>query len=51
MSDFRSQKWMASQIKGSKLVIIDGLGHEIYVDKARECVKEIDAFIDSLNIT
>jgi pimeloyl-ACP methyl ester carboxylesterase len=40
---------MHKQIKGSKIVFINGAGHEIYVDKAEECYKELDAFIDSVN--
>lgn len=40
---------MAKQIKGSKIVFIDGAGHEIYVDRAQKCFKELDAFIDSVN--
>jgi pimeloyl-ACP methyl ester carboxylesterase len=40
---------MAAQIKGSKIVFINGEGHEIYVDRAKECIRELDAFIESVN--
>jgi pimeloyl-ACP methyl ester carboxylesterase len=35
-------------IKNSKLVWIDGAGHEINVDKADDCIKAILEFLDSL---
>jgi len=40
---------MQKGIKGSKLVFINGAGHEIYVDKAQDCFKELDSFIESLH--
>ena len=46
---YSDQESMARQIKGSKIVFVNGAGHEIYVDKAAECVKEINEFIDNLN--
>jgi len=39
---------MQKGIKGSKIVFINGAGHEIYVDKAQDCFKELDSFIQSL---
>ncbi|OAP58017.1 hypothetical protein AYL99_07107 [Fonsecaea erecta] len=36
------------QIRGSKLVVVEGRGHEIYVDKAAECVGEMLEFIRGL---
>jgi pimeloyl-ACP methyl ester carboxylesterase len=39
---------MAEQIPGAKIVFVDGIGHEIYVDKAKECFKELDSFLDSI---
>jgi hypothetical protein len=40
---------MAKQIKGSKIVFINGEGHEIYVDRAKECIQEIESFVNSVN--
>ena len=37
------------EIKGSKLVWGDGEGHQIFVDRADKCVKEIKDFIASLH--
>ncbi|KIY00212.1 uncharacterized protein Z520_03897 [Fonsecaea multimorphosa CBS 102226] len=39
------QKAIQQQIRGSKLVVVEGAGHEIYVDKADECVGEFLDFI------
>lgn len=36
------------EIGGSKLVWIDGEGHEIFIDRADRCVNEIKEFITSL---
>ena len=36
------------EIEGSKLVWIDGEGHEIFIDRADKCVNEIKEFIASL---
>jgi pimeloyl-ACP methyl ester carboxylesterase len=48
-TNIRDQESMARQIKGSKIVFIDGAGHEIYVDKAKECFVELEAFIENVN--
>ncbi|KAF9889083.1 hypothetical protein FE257_008060 [Aspergillus nanangensis] len=40
------QEAFRDSIKGAELVPIDGQGHEIYVDRARECQ---EAFVDFLN--
>jgi pimeloyl-ACP methyl ester carboxylesterase len=45
----RNQKQMAAGIPGAKAVFVDGVGHEIYVDKADDCIKEINEFIASLH--
>ncbi|KIW25055.1 uncharacterized protein PV07_10727 [Cladophialophora immunda] len=42
------QKAIQQQIQGSKLVVIEGAGHEIYVDKADECIGEFLGFIRKL---
>jgi pimeloyl-ACP methyl ester carboxylesterase len=42
------QKSIQQQIKGSKLVVIEGAGHEIYVDRADECIRELLSFIRQL---
>jgi pimeloyl-ACP methyl ester carboxylesterase len=40
---------MHDQIKGSKIVFINGAGHEIYVDKAQEIMKEVNEWIENVN--
>jgi pimeloyl-ACP methyl ester carboxylesterase len=35
-------------ILGCKLVVIDGRGHEIFVDKAEECQKAVLEFVGSI---
>jgi pimeloyl-ACP methyl ester carboxylesterase len=35
-------------IPGCKLVVIDGRGHEIFVDKAEECQKAVLEFVGSI---
>jgi pimeloyl-ACP methyl ester carboxylesterase len=37
----RCQRELQAKVKGSKLVPIDGAGHEIYVDRAEECKRRI----------
>jgi hypothetical protein len=32
-----SQRKLQTRVNGSKLVPVDGAGHEIYVDRAEEC--------------
>ena len=44
------QKAIQQQISGSKMVVIEGAGHEIYVDKAESCIEELLNFIRSLNL-
>ncbi|OCT53154.1 hypothetical protein CLCR_10657 [Cladophialophora carrionii] len=39
------QTAIQQQIEGSKLVVVDGAGHEIYVDKAEQCINELLHFI------
>jgi pimeloyl-ACP methyl ester carboxylesterase len=39
------QRAIQEQIKGSKLVVVQGAGHEIYVDKADQCIDELLVFI------
>jgi pimeloyl-ACP methyl ester carboxylesterase len=47
-ADFRDEKMIHESIKGSKIEWIDGAGHEIYVDRAPECIKAVEEFIASL---
>jgi len=47
-SDLRDSKLINREIKGSKLVWVDGEGHEIFIDRADKCVKEIKDFITAL---
>jgi pimeloyl-ACP methyl ester carboxylesterase len=42
------QREISRQISASKLVVIEGLGHEIYVDKAEDCQHALLAFLDEL---
>lgn len=49
MSNVSDQESMHEQIKGSKIVFINGAGHEIYVDKAPEVMKEITEWIENFN--
>ena len=39
---------MAKGIKGSEIVIINDVGHEIYVNQATGCIREVNAFTHSL---
>jgi pimeloyl-ACP methyl ester carboxylesterase len=43
-----SQRELQAKVKGSKLVTIDGAGHEIYVDRAEECQKACLEFLRDL---
>jgi pimeloyl-ACP methyl ester carboxylesterase len=49
LSNCRDSMLVNREIKGSKLVWVDGEGHEIFVDRADKCVKEIKDFITSLH--
>ena len=42
------QMEIQKQVKGSQLVIIEGKGHEIYVEKAEECQLAVKHFLGSL---
>ncbi|KIW96401.1 uncharacterized protein Z519_03470 [Cladophialophora bantiana CBS 173.52] len=42
------QREIQQQIQGSKLAIVEGEGHEIYVDKADQCIGEFLEFIRKL---
>ena len=42
------QKELQGLVKGSKLVYVDGKGHEIYVDKGEECQKHYLEFLNGL---
>jgi len=46
--DVRDEKLIHEGIKGSKLVWIDGPGHEINFEMATECIDALNMFIDSL---
>ena len=43
-----SQKELQAKVKGSRLVAIDGAGHEIYVDRAEECQNQYLQFLAAL---
>ncbi|KAJ5377200.1 uncharacterized protein N7496_004609 [Penicillium cataractarum] len=43
------QLQIAKQLKGSKLVVIHGAGHEIYVDKAEHCLRAFTEFLLELD--
>jgi hypothetical protein len=40
---------MAKAIRGSKIVFINEVDHEIYVHKAEDCIREIKTFIENFN--
>jgi pimeloyl-ACP methyl ester carboxylesterase len=42
------QRGIQDQVKGSQLVVIEGKGHEIYVEKAEECQLAVKHFLRSL---
>jgi pimeloyl-ACP methyl ester carboxylesterase len=42
------QRWLSEQIKGSRLEIIEGPGHEIYVTQAEKCQSVFLNFLDQL---
>jgi len=46
--NFSGSKLNNREIKRSKLVWVDGEGHEIFIDQADKCIKEIKDFIGSL---
>lgn len=48
MLTFRDEKLIHEGIKDSRIEWIDGAGHEIYIDRATECIKAIEDFIRSL---
>lgn len=43
------QRAIAAHIPNSQLVVVDGQGHEIYVDKAEECQEAVTLFLSSLS--
>ncbi|KAL3426710.1 3-oxoadipate enol-lactonase [Phlyctema vagabunda] len=42
------QRSIQAQVPGSKLVVIDGEGHEIYVEKPDDCQAAVKEFLDHL---
>ncbi|KAF4554502.1 Alpha/beta hydrolase-like protein 1 [Elsinoe fawcettii] len=42
------QRGIMEQVRGAKLVVVHGRGHEIYVERAEECQREVLEFIASL---
>jgi pimeloyl-ACP methyl ester carboxylesterase len=42
------QRKIQEQVRGSQLVVIEGKGHEIYVQKAEECQLAVKRFLGSL---
>lgn len=43
------QLGIARQVKGGKLVIIHGAGHEIYADKSEDCITAFMEFLSGLD--
>ena len=43
-----SLRELQARANGSKLVPVDGAGHEIYVDRAKECQKALLEFLGAL---
>ena len=43
------QKQLQEAVQGSKMEIIDGYGHEIYLDQAEQCQRKYLAFLKSLS--
>ena len=46
--DLDEQKQLNDAVSGSKMEIITGVGHEIYIDQAEQCQKKYLAFLESL---
>ena len=42
------QRMVASKIQGSKLVVVNGEGHEIYVERPEDCQKAVLEFLAGL---
>jgi pimeloyl-ACP methyl ester carboxylesterase len=42
------QRGIQEQVKGSQLVVIEGKGHEIYVEKAEDCQLAVKQFLKGL---
>jgi pimeloyl-ACP methyl ester carboxylesterase len=45
-----ASKELQSKVPGSRLVVVDGKGHEIYVDQAEKCQKEFLDWMEELEI-
>ena len=45
----KGQVAMRDAIPGARIAVIDGKGHEIYVDQAEACAASVLKFVDSLN--
>ncbi|KAJ5556347.1 hypothetical protein N7494_000262 [Penicillium frequentans] len=43
------QLQIARQVRGSKLVVVHGAGHEIYVDKAEDCLNAVHSFFSDID--
>lgn len=50
-TSLEDQKQQHESIPGSKLVIVDGVGHEIFVDKAEECQEAVLQFLGAVKET
>lgn len=46
---FRDQQKQRDSIQGSKFVVVDGHGHEIFVDKAEECQNAVLEFVGNVH--
>lgn len=45
-----ASKELQSMVSGSRLVVVEGKGHEIYVDQAEQCQKAFLDFLDEIQI-
>jgi hypothetical protein len=45
------QKQLRDAVQGSKMELIHGHGHEIYLDQAEQCLQKYTAFLDGLKLS
>lgn len=43
------QLQIARQVRGSKLVVVHGAGHEIYTDRAKDCLSAVHSFFSDID--
>jgi pimeloyl-ACP methyl ester carboxylesterase len=51
MVPMTASKELQSKVPGSKLVVVEGTGHEIYVDQAEQCQKAFLQFLEDVRET